>query len=339
MKRSTPDPAPDSFDGALPDMSETVLCSVVSDDFAAGFIVMERSLRHHNPDWHFPIIAVQSSLKPLSEEVKAIISAHCLNVHFATTDELAMAPIYDYARDVIGTPERLFPAFALLEIMRWKFFKRVIAIDSDVIVRGSLEPLLYCSAPLSASRATNPSNNALMSFVNTGVIVLYPGQLSGFEFHRIRSKLGNRIPRLGTGKADQAVINTLIPNRSLGYIPGAFNYTKRALYLDMIDQGYLDPTPQDLESFLDCKDIRILHFVGEKPWNPKVRQREKRYVAAEALWRHAVEFYARSTLSELISVQGYKWQMRYDESVKRLQGETPGADFDLELKVVADMGL
>ena len=64
---------------ALAAKEDTVLCSVVSDDFAAGFIVMERSLRRHNPDWTFPIIAVHSSIKPLSELSKAVIREHCDN--------------------------------------------------------------------------------------------------------------------------------------------------------------------------------------------------------------------------------------------------------------------
>ena len=324
---------------ALAAKEDTVLCSVVSDDFAAGFIVMERSLRRHNPDWTFPIIAVHSSIKPLSELTKAVIRAHCDNVHFATTNDVEMAPIYDYAREVIGTPDRLFPAFALLEILRWSFFKRVIAIDSDVIIRGSLEPLLHCPAPLSACRATHSETNAPMGFVNTGVMVLNSSLLKGFEFHRIREFLGQRSPRPGTGKADQAVLNILMHNVTLGYIPGRFNYTKRSLYLDMAVRGFTDPSTDEIEAFLDEEDIRILHYVGEKPWNPKVRQREERYEALDVLWHRATEDYGQTALFQLLDMQRRGWQDRYTDSVRRAQEKRPTSAPSFERLVAMNMGM
>ena len=324
---------------ALAAKEDTVLCSVVSDDFAAGFIVMERSLRRHNPDWTFPIIAVHSSIKPLSELSKAVIREHCDNVHFATTNDVAMAPVYDYAREVIGTPERLFPAFALLEILRWNFFKRVIAIDSDVIIRGSLEPMLHCPAPLSACRATHSETNRPMGFVNTGVMVLNSSLLRGFEFHRIREFLGPRAPRPGTGKADQAVLNILMHNATLGYMPGRFNYTKRALYLDLAARGCSDPTPEDIEAILEEEDVRILHYVGEKPWNPKVRRREESYGALDVLWHRASEDYGRTSLFQLLGMQRRQWQNRYTDSVRRAQEKQLKSAAAFERQVASYMGL
>jgi len=324
---------------ALAAKEDTVLCSVVSDDFAAGFIVMERSLRRCNPDWTFPIIAVHSSIKPLSELTKAVIREHCDNVHFATTNDVAMAPVYEYAREVIGTPDRLFPAFALLEVLRWNFFKRVIAIDSDVIIRGSLEPLLHCPAPLSACRATHSETNAPMTFVNTGVMVLNSSLLRGFEFHRIREFLGDRAPRPGTGKADQAVLNILMHNAALGYIPGRFNYTKRALYLDLAARGCSDPTTAEIEALLDDEDVRILHYVGEKPWNPKVRSREERYEALDVLWHRATEDYGRTSLFQLLDMQRRRWQDRYTGSVRQAQKKRPSSTSAFERHVALNMGM
>ncbi len=324
---------------ALAAKEDTVLCSVVSDDFAPGFIVMERSLRRHNPDWTFPIIAVHSSIKPLSELTKSVIRKHCENVHFATTNDVAMAPIYAYAREVIGTPDRLFPAFALLEVLRWSFFKRVIAIDSDVIIRGSLEPLLHCPAPLSACRANHSETNAPMTFVNTGVMVLNSSLLQGFEFHRIPEFLGSRVPRPGTGKADQAVLNILMHNAVLGYLPGRFNYTKRSLYLDMAARGCPTPSSEEIEAFLDEEDIRILHYVGEKPWNPKVRRREERYEALDALWHRATEDFGQTSLFQLLALQRRQWQDRYTESVRRAQEKRPTSEQSFERLVAMNMGM
>ncbi|CUH80814.1 Glycosyl transferase family 8 [Tritonibacter multivorans] len=317
----------------------TVICSVVSDDFAAGFILMERSLRAHNPDWTYPIIAVHSSIKPLSELTKQVIREHCENVHFATTNDVAMEPIYDYAREVIGTPDRLFPAFALLEILRWSFFKRVIAIDSDVLIRGSLEPLLHASAPLSAVRAFHSERNEPMTFVNTGVMVLNETFLKGFEFSRIREFLGDRTPRPGTGKADQAILNILMHNAVLGYLPPRFNYTKRSVMVEMQRRGLDVDDPDAVEAFLDEEDVRIFHYVGEKPWNPKVRQREEAYSAMDAFWHRASEDHGQRSLFQLMDIQRRRWQDRYTTSVRRAQEKKPSNASAFERLVAINMGM
>ena len=315
------------------------MASVVSDDFAAGFILMERSLRAHNPNWTFPLIAVHSSIKPLSLEVMEVIEEHCENVHFASTDDTAMAPIYDYARQVIGTPERLFPAFAVLEMLRWPFFDRVIAIDSDVIVRGSLDPLLYCQAPFSAARARHAENGAPMDFVNTGVMVLNECFLKGFEFSRIPEFLGGRPPRPGTGKADQAILNMLLHNSAMGYIPSRFNYTKRSAMVEIQAAG-LDPAdPIEVDAFLTEEDIRIFHYVGEKPWNPKIRNREEEYDGMDALWHRDANLFGKKSLFQMLEAQRRRWQSRYTDSVRRAEKKRPTSSAAFEKLVARNMGL
>lgn len=319
--------------------ADTVICSVVSDDFTAGFILMERSLRHHNPDWTFPIVVIHSEIKPLSELSRAVIREHCDNVYFTTATEDALAPIYDYARNVIGTPERLFPAFALLEILRWSFLKQVIAIDSDVLIRGSLEALRHAPAPLSAVRAFHSERNVPMRFVNTGVMVLNETFLKGFEFDRIREFLGDRTPRPGTGKADQAILNILMHNATLGYIPQRFNYTKRSVLLEMQKRGLEVDDVEAVEAFLEEEDVRILHYVGEKPWQPKVRQREEIYAGMDSLWHRAAEDYGQRSLFQLMDVQRRIWQDRYTVSVRRAQSKNPSSEWAFERLVALNMGM
>lgn len=319
--------------------AETVICSVVSDDFAAGFILMERGLRHHNPDWTFPIVVIHSEIKPLSTLSQKVIREHCDNVYFTTATEDAMAPLYDYARNVIGTPDRLFPAFALLEIMRWSFLKQVIAIDSDVLIRGSLEALLHAPAPLSAVRAFHSERNVPMRFVNTGVMVLNETFLKGFEFNRIREFLGDRKPRPGTGKADQAILNILMHNVSLGYIPQRFNYTKRSVLLEMQRREQDVTDSEAVEAFLDDEDVRILHYVGEKPWQPKVRRREEVYAGMDSLWHRAAEDYGQRSLFQLMDLQRRIWQERYTNSVRWAQSKNPSSEMAFERLVAMNMGM
>lgn len=88
------------------------LCSVVNDPFVPGFICMERSLRRTNPDWDFPLfVFYEDNICPLSAGSKQLIEKYCDNVRFIGIDVESFAEVFEYARTVIGTPERLMPAF------------------------------------------------------------------------------------------------------------------------------------------------------------------------------------------------------------------------------------
>jgi len=283
-----------------------------------------------------PVIALSCEEKPLSPASRDIIRAHCENVHFAMPDPGAMLPVRRFARDEIGTPERLWPALSVLECFRWAEFDRVICLDSDLLVRGSLDVLLHTSESFTAVRATHSETNRPVDFVNTGVMVLTRRFLRGFDFAGLPEMLAGRKPRPGTGKADQAIVNLILHNATMGYLPQRFNYTKRALYHDLADA---DPSPYEIAAHLDANDIRILHYVGEKPWNPKVRAAELTYSAADALWLDAFDSIAQPSLLRAMDRQRRAWQDRYTGSVRRVRQGKPLSDKAFERRVALEMGL
>ena len=317
----------------------TVLASVVSEDFVAGFVVMERSLRETNPGWRQPIVAIDSDASPLSPTAKAVIREHCHNVHFARANARALAPVHAYARDVIGTPPRLWPAFAVLETTRWSAFDRVIAIDSDVVVRGSLEPLLHAPGSFSAVRARRPETDEQSGYFNTGVMVLNRPMLVGFDMHRLHEYLGRRQPAPGTGKADQAVLNMLWHNEVMGYLPDRFNFTKRSLMFRLrAGAPQVLDDPEAIDAWLTENGIAIFHYVGEKPWNHKVRSTELAYAAMDELWHELLGRYAQRSLLRLVNEQRRAWQDRYNAIVRRAQQKNLQG-LRLEREIAREMGL
>lgn len=319
----------------------TVLCSVVSDEFVAGFIVMERTLRYHNPDWDAPMVVIHSSENPLSDEARALIHEHCENVHFAVARPAVMAPVHHYARDVIGTPQRLWPAFSILEAMTWSAYDRVIALDSDMIIRGSLEPLLHAAAPFNAVRASHHKTDTPERFFNTGVMVFNRALLLGFDISKIPYYIGNRKPRPGTGLADQAILNLLMPNALVGWLPQRFNFTKRAVAarLQAADPEAFDD-PAAIDAWLTARDVRIFHYVGEKPWNSKIRASEKDYAALDMLWHQAAERFCNKSLFMYMQRQSHRWSARYSSSLSRVRQSHPKlSEIAFEKKVARAMGL
>lgn len=312
----------------------TVLCSVVNDGFTPGFVVMERSLRETNPDWDFPIRVIHSSLNPLSEQSIAVIEDHCDNVEFVLADDRMLRPIHTYAREVIKTPERLFPAFSILEAFQWSDADQVIALDSDMIILGSLEPLRHAVRPFNACRARMTIGNEPAGFFNTGVMVLNRSLLQGFHLWDIPTMLGGRKPKRGTGKADQAILNILFRNEFVGYLPQRFNYTKRSLQFDLErSEIQLPATTDEIRDFMAARDTRVFHFVGEKPWNPKIKYSELEHEAAEQIWHDAVYRYGKPSLFALLEQLRRQWQKRLVAAVRQSRAEKPGLVDEAKLNV------
>ena len=298
-----------------PSRAEPAFCSVVTDNFVVGFICMERTLRKTNPELDFPIYVVTSERAPLSAASRDLIRAHCRNVYFHEASNAPLDPVYRYAARVIGTPERLLPAFSILSAFELRMHERVVCLDSDMLICGSLAELFEVDVRFAAVRARDTQTNAPMNFINTGVMVLGSEYLHGFDLAEAIARIGDRPPRPGTGKADQAIINLLFPNEIIHYLPARFNYTKRMLRHEM--EPPLE-NPDDVASHLHRNDIRVLHFVGEKPWNPKVRQVETSYQAAEELWREALADIGSPALFQHMDKLNRLWHQRYIEASRLL---------------------
>lgn len=320
------------------------LCSVVNDKFVAGFICMERSLREQNPSWHYPaIVLYEDELCPLSEASKRAIDEHCDSVVFEKVNRRRYDKVFKYAAKALKTPERLLPAFYILEALGLSQFERVICLDSDLLICGDLTPLLLTEGRFSAVRALDGKTNEPRDFVNTGVMVIREAYLRGFALHESLERIAQTPVRPGTGKADQAVLNLLFGNHSISYLPARFNYTKRSLANEL----GLNCEPEEYQNYLVDNGINVLHFVGEKPWCAKVRKSEKAYAGIESLWFEALRKYAKPSLLFLLDQQSREWADRYATAVetnarapmKKGKPNKGKKEKSLEARIARDMGL
>jgi len=278
---------------------KVALCSVVSDEFVAGFIAMYRTLVQHNPTWsEYPFFVFsQVDNCRLSDQGKALIAAHCEKALFVEVNNDDYAGIHHYAETVIGTPPRLRAAFYILESFRLHNFDIVVSLDSDMLILGSLEELLWEKNRFSAVRARDSSSNAPARFVNTGVMVVGNYYLNPAILKDFTKALKTRPLLKGSGKADQAIINIFFQNETINYLLGKFNYTKRTVHNQMGKKAIADINR--VRAFLADQDVRVLHFVGEKPWDTKMVAEELEYAALEDIWYQ--------TFYEVASVEAVQW--------------------------------
>jgi hypothetical protein len=253
--------------------TESCVASVITDQFVFGAIAMLTSFRQTNP-WfkgHF-VVLHNNTHAPLSQRNRMLLSRTVPDLVFREVDETPYAPIFDFAENVIKTPVRLRAAFFILEAFRLPY-ERVVALDSDMLVLGDLSYLFGIEDPFAAVRAQEADGRTLPYF-NTGTMVITAAAGGAKAFDEMAASLAGASVNRDHGKADQAVLNLFFRDRDRHILDSRYNFSKR-----LIPSGR-----RDVDAFLAERDVRILHFLGEKPWNVKARAMERGYRAAEELW-------------------------------------------------------
>lgn len=263
-------------------MSKTriAFCTVLNDEFVLGFIVLMHSIKkkHHGFDHDFVILS-NDKLSHLSDESKRIIRSIYKNVIFKDVDDNVYANVWNQRDGRIQTPERLKPAFFVLDAFSLSEYDKVITLDSDMILIGSLDELIQLDCDLGASQAYNYELDETLDYFNTGVMVIGAAHLTGDTYTKLLNHQMSEGFKNSVGKADQAVLNDCLGLSAITVIDRSYNTTKRK---------YPDSVISDV-SRLETDDVSIVHFVGEKPWQLHDSEYESNYCVLESYWRRLLK--------------------------------------------------
>ena len=250
------------------------LMSVVSEPFVFGAIAMLTSFQRTNPSFRDPIVIVWNSENaPLTEFSRRLIAQEVKGVVFHEVDNSAYEKVFRFAEEIVRTPKRLRAAFYILEAFRCDY-DYVVALDSDMLVLGDLSALFDLDKPFAAARAYDHATDTFLPYFNTGTMVVRRDLPNSVRFEELVDSLNVTEVNRNHGKADQAVLNIALRDREKHYISDRYNFSKRLIPV----------TERDPEKFLKSRDARILHYLGEKPWNVKVKLKEWQYRRIESLW-------------------------------------------------------
>lgn len=252
------------------------LATVVSDPFVLGAIVLLNSFLAKNP-WFDGDIAIISEVtnSPLSRTNRTLLKEHFPKLKFRDIDASAYEGVFHFAETVVETPARLRAAFYILECFTLTNYDRVVALDSDMLVTGDLRELFETQAPFSIVRAYDHDRNLPLPYFNTGTMVI-GGECLRRDMVAEISEFLKSVKKVNRshGKADQSVLNVYFRGRDKNYLDEKYNFSKRLV----------PPDVPSIEDFLAENDVRILHFLGEKPWNIKIKEMEWDYRRHEELW-------------------------------------------------------
>lgn len=252
--------------------------SVVSEPFVFGAIAMMTSFRRQNEHLKDPFVILWNAENaPLSSASRELISREIKNVIFHEVDNRAYEPVFRFAENVVRTPKRLRAAFYILEAFR-SDYDYIVTLDSDMIVLGDVSSLFDIQHPFAAVRAYDHVKDLYLPYFNTGTMVVRRDMPDSVSFEDVIAALDVTEVNRNHGKADQAVLNIALRDSDKFYISDRYNFSKRIVPVD----------ERDPAGFLSERDVRIFHYLGEKPWNVKVKTNEWQYRRIEALWWTAI---------------------------------------------------
>lgn len=258
------------------------LVTILNNPFAEHFYVFINSFLENNPWFNGDLIIMYSDeLSQLSDDKIEDLKLFYRKTIFKKIDTSG-----DY-NDVINLFKskisqnfhRFIPSVLTIETFNFTDYDKVLYLDSDMLVINSLKDLYLLDHDIAVTRDTSeyikvPAIKKAGSddiSLNGGFLLL-SGSFMRSDTH-VKNML-NLFPKLSNPKfLDQSLLNEYFKNFDVLFLSSDYNLLKRCF----------DDSKRD-ELINSLKDIKIIHYVGEKPWNLKKKEFEKNYKAIEKLW-------------------------------------------------------
>lgn len=232
------------------------LVTLLNELFVIGFKAMLESLLKNNPWFNLPIVILDEDLK---KETKLELIKRYKKIKFISVRKQSYNEV-----NFNATAKRLRDTYYKLDTFNIRGYDRLVFIDSDVVILRDIKKLFDCNAPIAAVKGYDFNRDILRRDINSGVFVVNKMYLNAETYTNLLkiAKAGHKMP-------DQTTINIYFKNK-ITFLHKTFNVEKRMLTSRVYRDVFLNAS--------------ILHYVGEKPWNKKVREMEKQYASVEKKW-------------------------------------------------------
>lgn len=224
---------------------------LIGDDYAKGVLALYRSIRATKTNHPFIVFACDCS----NNTIELLRDSGCrvFNIENLTPPTIIMK------KNQIAGFERWNNTFSKLRILSFDQFKKIILLDSDMMVQNNIDHLFdeHHMSAVAAGKLTRPNWTDL----NSGLMVIEPSKL---EFQRALEMLQaissdpSELVKYPKGIGDQDIIQALYPNWSEKvelHLPESYN-----LFQDCL-------TRYERLGLINPEDAHVIHFeLNPKPW-------------------------------------------------------------------------
>lgn len=262
---------------------KSALCTISNDLFLDGTRVLIYSFVKHNPWFNGEIVVITCKEKAqLSEASRAAIKRIYPNLFFHEVNFQEYFHVFSrFSKLWINSSQKRFlPSFLTYEAFDLvKKYDHLLYLDSDMLVRSNLAEVfnLETDLPVVTPDAGEFNINRLYQSFNGGFLYLTPKIDKNLKTNLLEYSLHCNDHAL----AEQSIMNSFFKQKVLS-LDSRYNCLKRC---------FPNSKFKDFE-----EQIKIIHYVGAKPWHSKKVGREANYSLIEKLWH--------SDYSEMINMYG-----------------------------------
>ncbi|MBD8060662.1 polysaccharide pyruvyl transferase family protein [Cellulomonas sp. JH27-2] len=285
----------------VPTPRRDAFVAFVDDNYFPGFVVLLKSLTLTNPDADADFVVLHDGLAPahISRALSLRPDLRFVRVDTERYDTYAKGSAANYLYT---------KAYYILDVFRLGGYRRIVTLDTDMVVLDRIDDLFEVDAPFAAVPQFFDSDGGRK--LNSGLLA--------FDHTFTDGDFADRLDAIGRSGAyelerhDQGVITAALDGDYLR-LPRRYNWVKRATR-----RGGVPP-----------QDTAILHFTGKfKPWDGG----EHGYARLEALWhRYDVSDRAFLTACAHLAEQG----LIADEGAARSYKARATSDADPEARTSA----
>jgi lipopolysaccharide biosynthesis glycosyltransferase len=235
---------------------KTCMFTTLNQNFMIAFKPFMRSFLKHNQWFNLKFFILDLDLDEVDRK-------ECLKEY----DKIEfIKPKYDNYKNVnfYVTADKLKSTYYKLDAFSLYNY-RVISIDLDMIITGSMKEVFNCDSEFAACRSYRINEDRLGDDINSGLFVA--NNLTEKKYNCLL-----KIAERGHKMPDQATINIYHKGVEIQHLPKKYNCEKRM----WISEN------EEIKDII--KDYVVVHYVGQKPWELIKRDHESKYENLEKIW-------------------------------------------------------
>jgi hypothetical protein len=255
------------------------VCTVCNDSFVDGAKVMITSFLENNK-WYSGDIVIfyNSTYSNLSIDSINSLSMIYHRIIFKEVKDFEYSEVFKrFTRLYSGTSrERFLPSFFTYDVFEIsKKYNKTLFLDSDMLVLSDISEIFHLSDDIIVTPDAGIYDPLSKFTTFNGGFILCNGDMS----HHKKNLLNFSLSSNNVDLAEQGIMNEYF-NKNVTMISSDFNCLKRCF------------PDANFDNF--SNSIKIIHYVGSKPWNPNKKGKELNYSKLEKLW---TDFFSESILT------------------------------------------
>lgn len=263
--------------------SKIAMCTICNDDFVVGAQVMIHSFLRKNEWFTGDIIVMYSDrLSPLSEQSRNLLLSIHPDIIFRQVNESDYSEAINRFVNQSGMHLNFMPSLFTFEVFNITGYDSVMYIDSDILHINSMLEMFrvkgdFIVTPASLTYPSRYHHNF------SGGVFMVRGNMISKSIKNALIKFSIKTKRFSL--LDQTIMNDFFARTPKTWVSNGFNCSKRCFD----DSNF---------SNFDRTKISLIHYVAEKPWNPKRRPKEASYKKLESMW---IQYYEMNIVGKISS--------------------------------------